>query len=78
MKTKIVFSEKCLGYGHYHIEGPERVKQTAEVLRSLGYEFLEPEPASEDDLLKVHDVDYVWNVKKSLVADADTPAYDNI
>jgi acetoin utilization deacetylase AcuC-like enzyme len=78
MKTKIVFSEKCLGYGQYHIEGPERVRKAAEVLRRLGYEFLEPKPASEDDLLKVHDTDYVWNVKKSLVEDPDTPAYDNI
>jgi acetoin utilization deacetylase AcuC-like enzyme len=26
----------------------------------------------------VHDTDYVWNVKKSLVDDPDTPAYDNI
>jgi len=47
-------------------------------LKRLGYEFLEPEPASEDDLLRVHDTDYVWNVKKSLVDDPDTPAYDNI
>jgi len=78
MKTKIIFSEKCLGYGQYHIEGPERVKKAAEILKKLGYEFLEPEPASEDDLLRVHDVDYVWNVKKSLVDDPDTPAYDNI
>lgn len=78
MKTKIIFSEKCLGYGQYHIEGPTRVKKAAEVLRGLGYEFLEPEPASEDDLLKAHDVEYVWNLKKSLVEDPDTPAYDNI
>jgi acetoin utilization deacetylase AcuC-like enzyme len=78
MKTKIIFSEKCLGYGHYHIEGPERVRLAAEILKTLGYEFLEPEPASEDDLLRVHDTDYVWNVKKSLVDDPDTPAYDNI
>jgi acetoin utilization deacetylase AcuC-like enzyme len=78
MKTKIVFSEKCLGYGQYHIEGPERVRKAAEILKELGYEFLEPKPASEDDLLKAHDVDYVWNVKKSLVDDPDTPAYDNI
>jgi acetoin utilization deacetylase AcuC-like enzyme len=78
MKTKIIFSEKCLGYGQYHIEGPARVKRAAEILRELGYEFLEPEPASEDDLLRVHDTDYVWNVKKSLVDDPDTPAYDNI
>jgi acetoin utilization deacetylase AcuC-like enzyme len=78
MKTKIVFSEKCLGYGQYHIEGPERVRKAADILKSLGYDFLEPEPASEDHLLKVHDSDYVWNVKKGLAEDSDTPAYDNI
>jgi len=78
VKTKIIFSEKCLGYGQYHIEGPARVKRVAEILRELGYEFLEPEPATEDDLLMVHDMDYVWNVKKGLVDDPDTPAYDNI
>jgi acetoin utilization deacetylase AcuC-like enzyme len=78
MRTKIIFSEKCLGYGQYHIEGPERVRKAASVLKGLGYDFLEPEPAGEDDLLKAHDGDYVWNVKKSLVDDPDTPAYDNI
>lgn len=78
MKTKIIFSEKCLGYGQWHIEGPERVRKAAEILRAKGYEFLEPEPAYEDDLTKAHDVEYVWNVKKSLIADPDTPAYDNI
>jgi acetoin utilization deacetylase AcuC-like enzyme len=78
MKTKIIFSEKCLGYGQFHIEGPERVRKAAGILKGLGYEFLVPEPASEDDLLRVHDVDYVWGVKKSMVDDPDTPAYDNI
>jgi acetoin utilization deacetylase AcuC-like enzyme len=78
MRTKIVFSEKCLGYGTWHIEGPERVRRAAEILKTLGYDFVEPNPASEDDMLKVHDSDYVWNVKKSLVEDPDTPAYDNI
>jgi acetoin utilization deacetylase AcuC-like enzyme len=29
-------------------------------------------------LLKAHDMDYVWNLKKGLVEDPDTPAYDNI
>jgi acetoin utilization deacetylase AcuC-like enzyme len=78
MKAKIIFSEKCLGYGQYHVEGPARVRKAADVLKSLGYDFVQPEPASEDDLLKAHDADYVWNVKKSLVDDPDTPAYDNI
>ncbi|MEW6506010.1 MAG: histone deacetylase [Chloroflexota bacterium] len=78
MWTKIIFSEKCLGYGQLHIEGPERVEKAAEILREQGYEFVEPEPASEDDVLLAHDMDYVWAVKKSMVADGDTPAYDNI
>ena len=78
MKTKIVYSEKCLGYGTWHIEGPQRVKVASEILKTKGYEFLEPLPASEEDLLAVHDVDYLWNLKKGLVEDPDTPAYDNI
>jgi acetoin utilization deacetylase AcuC-like enzyme len=78
MKTKIIFSEKCLGYGQWHIEGPERVRKAAEILKAKGYEFLEPKPASDEDILKAHDDEYVWAVKKSMVEDPDTPAYDNI
>jgi acetoin utilization deacetylase AcuC-like enzyme len=78
MKTKIVFSEKCLGYGSWHIEGPERVRKASEILKIRGYEFLAPERASEEDLLRAHDNDYLWMVKKGLVEDGDTPAYDNI
>lgn len=78
MKTKIIFSPKCLGYGTWHVEGPQRVRLAHEILQERGYNFLEPQPASEDDLLKVHDADYLWNLKKGLVEDADTPAYDNI
>jgi acetoin utilization deacetylase AcuC-like enzyme len=78
MKTKIIFSEKCLGYGSYNMEGPERVKKASEILKQRGYEFLASEPASEEDLLKAHDTDYVWNLKKGFVEDADTPAYNNI
>ena len=78
MKTKIVYSEKCLGYGTWHIEGPQRVKSAAEILKTKGYEFLEPKPASEENILAVHDADYLWNLKKGLVEDPDTPAYDKI
>jgi acetoin utilization deacetylase AcuC-like enzyme len=78
MKTKIVYSDKCLGYGTWHIEGPQRVKVASEILKTKGYEFLEPLPVAEEDLLAVHDVDYLWNLKKGLVEDPDTPAYDNI
>jgi acetoin utilization deacetylase AcuC-like enzyme len=78
MKTKIIFSEKCLGYGAWHVEGPQRVKMAHEILRKKGYDFLEPDSASEEDLLKVHEAEYIWNLKKGLVEDSDTPAYDNI
>ena len=78
MKTKIIFSEKSLNYGGWHIEGPQRVKMAHEILKEKKYEFLEPEAASEEDLLRVHDPDYIWNLKKGLVEDSDTPAYDNI
>jgi len=78
MKTKIVYSEKCLGYGTWHIEGPQRVKTAHDILKAKGYESLVPTPANDNDLLTVHDAEYIWKVKKGLVEDTDTPAYDNI
>ena len=78
MKPKIVFSEKCLAYGSWHVEGPARVRKAYEILKVRGYEFLEPEPASEEDLLRVHDGEYVLMLKKGLIEDGDTPAYENI
>ncbi len=78
VKTPIIYSDKCLGYGNWHIEGPQRVRKAQEVLAAKGYQFLEPQPASEEDLMGAHDADYLWNVKKGLVEDPDTPAYDNI
>jgi acetoin utilization deacetylase AcuC-like enzyme len=78
MKTKVVYSEKCLGYGSWHIEGPQRVKVASEILKEKGYDFLDSTPSREDDLLTVHDSEYIWNLKKGLVEDPDTPAYLNI
>jgi acetoin utilization deacetylase AcuC-like enzyme len=78
MKTKIVYSEKCLGYGTWHVEGPQRVKTAHDILLAKGYKFVEPTPANDDELLTVHDSDYLFNVKKGLVEDSDTPAYANI
>jgi acetoin utilization deacetylase AcuC-like enzyme len=78
MNTKIVYSEKCLGYGTWHVEGPQRVKTAHDVLKSKGYEFLEPKPATDEEILSVHDADYLFNVKKGLVEDSDTPSYINI
>ena len=75
---KIVFSEKCLEYGSWHVEGPERVRKAYTILKEKGYKFLAPEPASEHDVLRVHDADYVRRLKDGFVEDGDTPAYPNI
>lgn len=78
MKTKIVFSEKCLQYGAWHVEGPLRLKRAREILKQKGYDFVEPVSAPEERLLIVHDAEYVCNLKNDEVEDPDTPAYENI
>ncbi len=78
MNPKIVFSEKCLEYGSWHIESPKRVKIAYEILKEKGYEFLEPEKAREEDLLKVHEATYIQMLKEGAIEDVDTPAYTNI
>jgi len=78
MKPKIIFSEKCLEYGSWHIESPSRVKIAYEILRDRGYEFVEPEPAEEQDILRVHDPSYIRLLKEGAIEDPDTPAYENI
>jgi len=77
---KIIFSEKCLEYSWPgHIERPERIRKALELLRQ--YEFLEPKPASQQDLLIVHSreyVDLIKNAKAGSYLDGDTPAPENI
>jgi len=78
---KIIFSEKCLEYSWPgHIERPERIGKALEFLRG-GYEFLEPKPASQQDLLTVHSreyVDLIKNAEAGSYLDGDTPAPENI
>jgi acetoin utilization deacetylase AcuC-like enzyme len=78
VKKKIIFSEKCLEYGSWHIESPQRVRKAYEILKERGYEFITPEPAREEDLLKVHDPEYIELLKREAIEDPDTPAYENI
>lgn len=78
---QILFSEKCLEYNWPgHIERPERVRKALQFLRGQ-YEFLEPKPASQQDLLTVHSkgyVDLIKNAKAGSYFDGDTPAPENI
>ena len=78
MDIKMIFSEECLEYGSWHVESPERVSRAREVLKGKGYSFLESQQASEKDILRVHNADYVQNLKDGSAEDADTPAYENI
>jgi acetoin utilization deacetylase AcuC-like enzyme len=77
----IIFSEKCLEYSWPgHIERPERVRKALEQLRGQ-YKFVEPKPASQQDLLAVHSreyVDLIKNAKAGSYLDGDTPAPENI
>lgn len=76
---RVVFSEKCLEYSYFgHVEDPERVGRAYEILRSRGYEFLEPEPASENYLLRAHSKTWIERVRKGGFFDGDTPGGKNI
>lgn len=79
MKTKIIYTEKCLEYGG--ITGPENSQRlffAAQILKDKGYQFAEPQAALEKDILLAHKKSYVTAVKKGTVDDPDAPAYDNI
>jgi len=76
---KIVFSEKCLEYYEpLMIESPDRVLEAYGILREIGYAFVRPQPASYNDLLKVHSKEHIETIRSGDFYDADTPAYENI
>lgn len=75
---KIIYSEECLKYSDLHIESPERVRKAYEILKEKGYEFIEPKPASVEEILRVHSKEYVEKIKTGNFYDPDTPAYENI
>jgi acetoin utilization deacetylase AcuC-like enzyme len=78
---KIIFSERCLEYRWPgHIEGPDRVRKAFEFLKKE-YAFLEPKPASVEELRKIHSNDYIdliKNARAGTYIDGDTPAPENI
>lgn len=75
----IVFSQKCLDYGQSgHPESPERVENSYIFLKDKGFEFVEPEPCSEEDLLLVHSQQMIESVKSGNFFDPDTPNFPQI
>ena len=79
MKTKIVYSPKCLEYGQLSLtENSIRVEKAVKILAKKKFDFVEPQPCQDQDLLTAHEPGYVEMVKKGTVEDADSPATDNI
>jgi len=79
MQTKIIYSEKCLEYGGIASpENAERVLKAAQILKKKKYEFVDPKPASDENILLAHSSEYLDKLKNSAIDDPDAPAYDNI
>lgn len=71
---KILFSETCLEYSQPgHPESPQRVASAYQFLEGKGYEFIEPKPCEDEDLLLVHTEEFVEKVKNGRFFDLDTP-----
>lgn len=75
---KIVFSEECLKYvSPGHPESPDRVRLAYEYLKDR-FEFVEPSPATEADLLLVHSEEHLRRLKNLDFFDLDSPPYPDI
>ena len=76
---KVVFSPRCLEFkSPGHPESPDRVRRSHQVLRDEHYEFQEPSPCTDNDLLKVHTPDLVTSVKENSFYDWDSPNLPHI
>ncbi|MDD5528928.1 MAG: histone deacetylase [bacterium] len=77
---KIIFSPECIKYkSPGHPESPERVKLTYEYLKDTNiFQFIEPEPAKDEDILLAHSPELLNAVKAGSFFDLDTPALPNI
>ena len=76
---KIFFSKKCLEYSQPgHPESPERVNSTYRYLKEKGFEFIEPAPCQDEDILLAHSQKLLDTVKGERFFDLDTPALPGI
>src|SRR4051812_43270605 len=77
----IVHDPRCAEYGAAgHPERPERVLRSAEYLRAThpAWTWQEPQPASDDAILRAHSPLHLARLSEESDFDADTPAYKNI
>lgn len=76
---KIFYSPKCLEYSQPgHPESPVRARLTYEYLEEKGFEFTEPSPCRDEDVLLAHTEKLLDSIKQGSFFDMDTPAYQGI
>jgi len=63
---KIIYSKGCEEeYLANPVESPDRVRVSAALLRERGCQFIEPEPASMEDIARVHGREHIDRVRAS-------------
>ncbi len=76
---KIVYSPACLRFvSPGHPESPDRIRLVHDLLEKEGYAFIEPRPAEEKEILRVHSKMLLNHVKFETFIDADTPPLPRI
>lgn len=76
---KIFYSPECLAYSHPgHPEAPVRVESAYYYLKEKKFEFIEPAPCSDEDVLLAHTAELLESVRKENFFDFDTPAFPGI
>ncbi len=76
---KIVFSEKCLEYcAPTSPEFPKRVSIPFEYLSRKNFQFVKPEPCSDEDLRFCHTGRLIETVRTGNFSDPETPALPGI
>ncbi len=69
----VIFSPRCLDFNEVgHPESPERVRRAHHLLQQKGYQFQEPSPCTEEDLLSVHTPQLIKSVQENDFYDFDT------
>jgi len=77
---KIVYDARCLEFSAPgHPENPKRLQSAYEHLKEKGvYEFIAPQPASEEELLRVHTPEHLERVRRLEFHNPDCPRYPGI
>ncbi len=81
-KTAVVYCEQALTHdtGENHPESPARLKAVLAAMEATGITppMLVPEPATREDLLRVHTVDHVDTVQRCCLEGEDYPDPDTV